>query len=96
MLTEPELRDFKRMHQEAPMRYRQASDDVWQEADLLDLSASGLGMRVKSDLPVGTLLEIEVAPSLAVVPPLHGRVEVMRSQPDGEGHALGCRFIELR
>lgn len=96
MLTEPELRDFQRMHQQAPMRYRMGTDTVWQAAELIDLSASGLAMRVSIYVPEGARLEIEIAPELAVVPPLKAVVEVMRSQRQGEEFILGGRFIELR
>lgn len=95
MLTEPELRDFQRMHQQAPMRYRLGSDEIWQPAELIDLSASGLGMRVFIHVPEGARLYIEIAPELAVVPPLKAVVEVMRSQREGEGFILGGRFIEV-
>ncbi|MEW6446344.1 MAG: PilZ domain-containing protein [Pseudomonadota bacterium] len=95
MLTEPEQRDFNRMQQEAPMRYRMSADQPWQDAELLDLSASGLALRVRELIPLGAVLHFEIVPSMAVVPPLRGSVEVMRSEPGDQGHILGCRFLDL-
>ncbi len=95
MLTEPELRDFRRMNQQAPMRFRLGGEGAWQPAELADLSASGLAMRVATSLPVGTRLWVEVAPELALVPPLTATVEVMRIERDAAGLLLGCRFLEM-
>jgi hypothetical protein len=96
MLLKPDLRDFQRMPQRAPMRYRKDNDPTWMSAELMDLSASGLAMHTAEAAPEGALLAIEVAPAVAVVPPLRAVVEVRRCEPDGEGFLVGVRFIEMR
>ncbi|OZB75673.1 MAG: hypothetical protein B7X37_01410 [Halothiobacillus sp. 14-55-98] len=95
MLLKPDLRDFQRMPQRAPMRYQNEHDPTWQSAELMDLSASGLAMFTTESLPEGSVLNVEIAPALAVVPPLRAVVEVRRCEPDGEGHLVGVRFVEM-
>lgn len=96
MLLKPDLRDFRRMPQRAPMRYHTEHDPTWQQAELMDLSASGLAMHTKEALPESSTLNIEIAPALAVVPPLRAVVEVRRCEPDGEGYLVGVQFIAMR
>ncbi len=96
MLLKPDLRDFQRMPHRAPMRYHKEHDPTWQSAELMDLSASGLAMYTMEALPEGSSLNIEIAPALAVVPPLRAVVEVRRCEPDGEGYLVGVRFVEMR
>ncbi len=95
MLLKPDLRDFQRMPQCAPMRYHKEHDPTWQSAELMDPSASGLAMFTTESLPEGSVLNVEIAPALAVVPPLRAVVKVRRCEHDGEGHLVGVRFVEI-
>jgi hypothetical protein len=96
MLLKPDLRDFRRMPHRAPMSYCKEHDPTWQQAELMDLSASGLAMLTMEVLLEGERLHIEVAPAVAIVQPLRAVVEVRRSEPEGEGYLIGVRFIEMR
>lgn len=96
MLLKPDLRDFRRMPQRAPMRYHPAEAPSWCSAQLIDLSASGVAMLTADALSVGALLVIEIVPTLALVPPLKAVVEVRRCEPNDEGFLVGVRFIEMQ
>ena len=80
-----EKRDFYRMTIECPMTYTVVGQGEVYEGLAKDLSSTGMSIICAQHHPAGAMLEIRIAPDMTLVPALHARVEVVRSQtaPDG-------------
>lgn len=59
---------------------------VWRPARACDISATGIGLDVKEAVPVGSLLQIELAGGLMLA-------VVVRTTETESGHRLGCSFV---
>ncbi len=80
-----EKRDFIRMQTDCSAECTDLRNGEQFSGQLKDLSGKGLCLELSRDLPMGALLEVRIEPEMAVVPPLHAVVEVMRVEADEAG-----------
>jgi hypothetical protein len=80
-----EKRDFIRMTTDAPLSFTTKGSPTVYEGQCLNLSAVGVLFTSEENVPCGTLMEINITPAHAVVPPLIATVEVVRSQTYDDG-----------
>ena len=91
-----EKRDFYRMTIECPMTYTVVGRDEVYEGVAKDLSSTGMSIDCEHSHPMGAMLEVRIAPDMTLVPALHARVEVVRSQPGSDGRwDLGVAIREF-
>ena len=89
-----EKREYPRVQATCPIRYQTDSVDEWQNATLLDYSATGIRMLCDDLLLKGTKLTIELLPgSLQHIPQISAEAVVVRFSMDDEcSFQLGCEF----
>lgn len=86
-------RVFARIEAKFPVRFLNPADGSEGEAETIDVSANGLGLVTKKNLPSNTPLELWLS-----IPdnhlPLYTRGEVVWTQPtgDGEEQRVGVRL----
>ncbi|MGM0593277.1 MAG: PilZ domain-containing protein [Pseudomonadota bacterium] len=91
-----EKRDFMRMEVECPMTFRVQGESQLHQGTAKDLSASGLLVLGQVEVPEGTMLEVDVRPEQAIVPPLQATCEVMRVSSTVPGRfELGVRIVQI-
>ena len=98
VLHHRENRDHIRMStNEAPIQFRESETEDWVNGQMEDLSATGLSLRVPQDLarPVGTVLIVQVEPSVTLTKPLAAWVEVVHHRTESAVCVMGCRVIEF-
>lgn len=91
-----EKRDFIRMIVDCKIQLKNiATGDTFQGV-ARDLSSKGLAFTTNQSIAPGTRLEVRIVPDKALVPPLHARVEVVRSEPDtaGSSYQIGAHIEE--
>lgn len=81
-----EKRDFIRMSLDCKVQIKNLATGEMFQGVAMDLSSKGLAFVTSSNIAPGSKLEIRIVPDKAVVPPLHARVEVIRSEPDTSGN----------
>lgn len=89
-----EKREYPRIEASCPIRYQIESDDEWQDATLLDYSATGVRMLCDDLLLKGTKIKIELLPgSLQRIPQISAEGVVVRFSMDEEcSFQIGCEF----
>lgn len=89
-----EKREYPRVKATCPIRYQTDSKDEWQNAMLLDYSATGIRMLCDDLLLKGTQIKIELLPgSLQHIPQISAEAVVVRFSMDDEcSFQLGCEF----
>lgn len=89
-----EKREYPRVKASCPIRYQTDDNDVWEEATLLDYSATGIRMLCDDLLLKGTKIKIEVLPgSLQHIPQISVEGVVVRfSMDDDCSFEIGCEF----
>lgn len=90
-----ERRRYKRRRRPGAVSFRvgAAAGGPWLDAQLVDLSAGGVGLLSDRRLEGGTVLTLRFAPQAGVIPVLaHVRVAHAQEQPDGRW-LLGCEFV---
>lgn len=93
-LDHGERRDFPRMTVECPMTLRSAGTEL--AATCLDLSGAGMRFRVAEVLSEGAQMDATLSPPAGAGEPLAARIEVLRSQPDGQGgQEVSARILEI-
>ena len=91
-----EKRNFRRIEVECPGRYRREGESEFVAATVCNLSGGGIALRVERELPVDSLLEVQVVPEQPLMPPLHARVEVVRADGGGaEYYEYGTVIREI-
>ena len=91
-----EKRDFIRMIVDCKIQIKNlANGDIFQGI-AQDLSSKGLAFSTNTNIAPGTKLEVRIVPDKVLVPPLHARVEVIRSEPDtaGSKYRVGSHIEE--
>jgi len=83
-----EKRDFIRMQVDCSAECTDLRSGEQFSGQLKDLSGKGLRLELSRDLAPGSLLEVRIEPAMAVVPPLHAIVEVMRVEADENGEVF--------
>lgn len=91
-----EKRDFYRMGIKCPAKFRiQGSPDV-RDAQIMNLSASGLLMVTPQEISPGTRLAIRIEPIQAITPPLSANASVLRSTPTAAGtFEVACAIEQI-
>ncbi len=92
----PEKRDFIRMVVECPMTFRIQGEAEVHQGTAKDLSASGLSVLCHKEVAEGAILEVNIQPEKAIVPPLKATCEVVRvnNRVPGE-YELGLRITAI-
>ena len=93
-----EKRDFMRMQMDCTAQCTDLRSGEQFDGQVKDLSGKGLCLELSRELAPGSLLEVRIVPEMAVVPPLHAVVEVMRVEPDvsGERFLTGTSIREFK
>lgn len=96
MMDYSEKRDFIRMPVQCPISVREAADQRPDQAELLDLSATGLRFISHKALNEGARLQVRVSPDNPITPPLEARISVLRclALDDGFDIAAAIETIE--
>jgi hypothetical protein len=92
-----EKREYPRVEANCPIRYQTGDADVWEDATLLDYSATGIRMLCDDLLLKGTKLKLEVLPgSLQHIPQISVEGVVVRFSMDEEcSFQIGCEFVSV-
>jgi len=92
-----EKREYPRVEASCPIRYQSDSDNEWQNATMLDYSATGIRMLCDDLLLKGTKIRIEVLPgSLQHIPQISVEGIVVRFAMDDEcSFQIGCEFVSV-
>ena len=90
-----EKRDFIRMEVDCEVEFRPLGAAAMEPGRGRDLSATGVSFRAERELMEGEELEIRVLPQRPGVNPLHAEATVVRVEPEGEGHCIGCRIDRI-
>jgi hypothetical protein len=93
-----EKRDFQRMQMDCTAQCTDMRSGEQFDGQVKDLSGKRLCLELSRDLVLGSLLEVRIVPELAVVPPLHAVMVVMRVEPDisGERFLTGTSIREFK
>lgn len=90
-----EKRDFPRMCIDCAASYRVDGGSGLGTAIAKDLSGGGLSLRVESELPAGSRLNVEIRPGKNITPPLYLIAEVVRcTAGDGE-FEVACSIVKM-
>lgn len=81
LITDSERRSFPRMNINCAVLYRDAVGSDYTPGQGKNLSAQGILFTAVDHYAVGELLDISVLPESSLTPPLHARIEVIRSHP---------------
>jgi c-di-GMP-binding flagellar brake protein YcgR len=92
-----EKREYPRVEASCPIRYQTDDANVWEDATLLDYSATGIRMLCDDLLLKGTKLKLEVLPgSLQHIPQISVEGVVVRFSMDEEcSFQIGCEFVSV-
>jgi hypothetical protein len=92
-----EKREYPRVTASCPIRYQTGDSNAWEEATLLDYSATGISMACDDLLLKGTKIKIEVLPgSLQHIPQISAEGTVVRFTMDDEcSFQIGCEFSNV-
>ena len=92
-----EKREYPRVEASCPVRYQTDSNDEWQEAMLLDYSATGIRMKCEDLLLKGTKIKLELLPgALQKIPQISVEGIVVRFSMDDEcSFHIGCEFVSV-
>lgn len=92
-----EKREYPRVEASCPIRYQTDAMDTWEDATLLDYSATGIHMLCDNLLLKGTKLKLEVLPgSLQKIPQISVEGVVVRFSMDDEcSFQIGCEFVSV-
>lgn len=89
-----EKREYPRIRAGCPIRYQFITEDTWQEATLIDYSATGARIKCEELILKGTKIRIEVLPGCVKnVPPFTAEAVVVRFALDEDHNfQIGCTF----
>ncbi|MDH5436304.1 MAG: PilZ domain-containing protein [Gammaproteobacteria bacterium] len=97
MLDHSEKRDFIRMTVDCQVSYHKIGADEEHMGNTKNLSGKGILFQAKEEIPIGTLLEVNVSPNNDVTPALDATVEVVRLEIIEPGkYEIGCLIKELK
>ena len=90
-------REYPRIKASCPIRYQADSSDDWQDATLLDYSATGVRMVCEDLMLTGTKLKIKLLPgNLQKVPKISADGIVIRLDFDDEHQfMIACEFLKV-
>jgi hypothetical protein len=91
-----EKRSFYRMAVNGPVKFRVNGDSEVSTGSVLNLSSSGLLIASELEVPIKSLMTVQITPTQAITPPLTAEVEVMRNEPDTQtGNRIACRITKI-
>jgi len=92
-----EKREYPRVEASCPIRYQVNDSDAWENATLLDYSATGIRMLCDDLLLKGTKIKIEILPgSLQKIPQISVEGIVVRFAMDDDcSFQIGCEFLSV-
>ena len=97
MLDHSEKRDFIRMTVDCQVSYRELGADEVHIGSTKNLSGKGILFLAEKEIPIGTVLEINVSADNDVTPALDATVEVVRIEIIEPGrYEIGCLIKELK
>ena len=73
-----EKRDYYRMTTESPITFNLIGENNQHAGTCINLSAGGVLIDTEQEIATNSQLEINITPKMAMVPPLHAIVEVLR------------------
>lgn len=85
-----EKRDYYRMSVRCTMRIQSLNTGMSEEAELQDLSATGLRFRSHHELGEGERLRVLVPSGSELTPPLLAEISVVRCVLDGDGFEVAA------
>lgn len=97
MLDHGEKRDFIRMTVDCQVSWREVGAEEVHMGNTKNLSGKGILFLAETEIPIGTLLEVNVSPDNDVTPQLDATVEVVRIEILKPGkYEIGCLIKELK
>ena len=97
MLNHNEKRDFIRMTVDCQVTYHEVGVNEVHTGNTKNLSGKGILFLAAREIPIGTVLDINVSPDNDVTPPLDAIVEVVRIEIIEPGmYEIGCLIKELK
>jgi PilZ domain len=91
-----EKRDFQRMPVECDVSYIVEGSTEKFFGKGTDLSATGVMFLADQDLPLGSILEINVHPYIKTVRALTAKAEVIRNTKDGDSYIIGVKMFDVQ
>ena len=90
-------RVFPRIKAVCPVLYREQGTNRWIVGMLNNLSATGLQMKTKEEVPQGSTVEIQIKPgSNKLIPALHATGIAIRTEMNTENEQLvSCKLIKI-
>ncbi|MDH5191479.1 MAG: PilZ domain-containing protein [Gammaproteobacteria bacterium] len=97
MLVHGENRDYIRMTVDCQVSWRKIGTEEVHIGNTKNLSGKGILFLAEQEIPIGTVLEVNVSPENDVTPPLDATVEVVRIEIIEPGkYEIGCLIQELK
>lgn len=96
-MVRTEKREYPRIKANCPIRYQTDNAHEWQDATLLDYSATGVLFACDELILTGTKIKIELVPdSLQKIPRISAKGVVNRlSMDDGCNFQISCEFLTV-
>lgn len=96
MLLYDEKRNFIRMTANCEMTFCTLDSNEEQQANCLNLSATGLLFTTGRLVVAGQGLDVSIHPKNTLTPPLHALAEVIRCTPCGAGYEVAASIKAIK
>ncbi len=95
MIDYSEKRDFIRMPVRCPILLHDPDTRTREEAELLDLSATGIRFVAQRPLDPDARLQITVSPKNPITPPFEAAIVVIRCHQTEQGHEVAATIATI-
>jgi len=96
MVLHNDKREYRRMELDFTLRFRPQTSTEFSIGHCKNLSTGGLAFSCDQYIGTGSLVEIDITPDKAIVPPLQATLQVLRAEVLGEGYEIAGKFTEIR
>lgn len=91
-----EKRDYYRMTVDCPVRFAPVGGTHYTEGLCRNFSAGGIQFVSSTSVSLNQLLDVNITPTMSVVPPLNAIIEVIRCDPDTQGFIIAGVIKEMK
>lgn len=91
-----EKRDFYRMTVDCPVHFRNLETSITGQGICRNFSAGGIQFFSREAIAIGQTLEVTIAPTVSVTPPLNAIVTIIRCDTDNEGYHIAAQIDEMK
>ena len=98
MVDSSDQRDFHRMTVACSIRFRKTDEEDFRTGTANNISAGGVQFSCGEPFSPGDTVEVMIEPGVALTPPLHARVEVVRCDESGQqpgDYDVACRIRQI-